>query len=233
MQEVSGGDDMPLLVYDLDTKAVAKLVLQMERRTEAAKAASRHDANPPTQCVGLLHRVSREHNAPLCLGERNQAPHGAPSLWVEASGRFVEEDYGRVSEQRDGERDTPLHAAAQFSNDAPSRERQLNRCRRRHRRFGPLVPRHPFDLAKDAQRLVHGQQRPEGVKLRADAEALVDPVHLGAQVEATDECSTSRRRVEPGEHRDGRRLSSSVGPQQSKAFTLLDRETQVAHGYFA
>jgi hypothetical protein len=143
---------------------------QLLRAAQAAQAAADHDAYARAERRHLLHAVRREHDGalPALRGHaRDYLPHEALCDGVHARARLVEEDDGRVADERDGHGQLALVAArqppGQLAREGPQVELvQLGVHDARELRGG-----HALDARVQLQVLARGQEVQESVELRA------------------------------------------------------------------
>jgi hypothetical protein len=86
------------------------------------------------------------------------------------------------------------------------------------------------DPGVEAQVLLDGQVLVQAEALGHVADALLDALGLGRDVEADDGAAATRRIQDPAEHPDRRGFSGSVGPEDAEDLAALHRERHVAHG---
>lgn len=76
--------------------------------------AAVHDGDARAQGVRLLHAVRcEEHGAPALALALDDAPDVAPRRWVNAGRGLVEDDHGRLTDERDADAEATAHATAE------------------------------------------------------------------------------------------------------------------------
>ncbi len=144
-------------------------------------------------------------------------PDRAPGLDVEPGRRLVEDDEPRVASEGKRDGDTPALAAGEAPELAADETRELKAVvdQARVERPGVVGP-------DQLEQLAHAKRRRKRGLLRCHAERTAG----GRQPRVGPE-EPHRPAVGPaetGEHRDGRRLSSTVRPEQRHHFACAYRE---------
>mmetsp|Transcript_12369 Transcript_12369/g.43313 ORF Transcript_12369/g.43313 Transcript_12369/m.43313 type:complete len:351 (-) Transcript_12369:3-1055(-) len=219
------------VVADVDLETAAVLAFQVQCCAEALEAAQRHDRDALAQRLRLVHRVSRQHHAAPHARALDEAPHRPARLGVEPGRRLVEEEHARVADERHAEREPPLHAAAQRRGvgvGPPAVEADGVQRTLQHLRLA--LRRQPLDAGVEGEVLAHRHARVEHVELRAHADDLVHVGHARGDVEARDACAAARRREQPSEYRDRRRLAGAVRAQQAQHLVVPHAQAEVVEG---
>ena len=129
------------------------LAAQLLGRLGGQDRAVPHEQEP-VAVVGLVHHVARDEQAGAAVGEvAESGPQIAPQHGVEADGRFVEHQHGRVVQKRRCER-YPRPLPAGEPADDPARE--VSQADRRDHGVHPLR-RCPEHAGEVAQVLLHRQ----------------------------------------------------------------------------
>jgi hypothetical protein len=156
-------------------------------------------------------------------------PYVAATAWIEAGGRFVEEQNLRRGDQAGGEIEAPSHAA-----------------RVRLRR--PVAGLGQLEMVKQiARALLRGfrrdlQQPPDHQQVLEAGQVLVDrgvltgqpdhrphPIGVLHDVESADRCVAGIRSQQGGEHADDRRLARAIRPEEAEHRPRLHGQVDTVH----
>mmetsp|Transcript_51418 Transcript_51418/g.159470 ORF Transcript_51418/g.159470 Transcript_51418/m.159470 type:complete len:711 (+) Transcript_51418:226-2358(+) len=210
------------------------LQLQVNRGAEAPEAPEHLDADAVAHGLRLLHRVGRDDDR-LGLGAHldglPQQPLGA---CINGGRGLVQEEHTAGPDERNGQRQLPLHAAAVLAGGLvrigsfepePVEERADGAVQG--------VLRYALDPAIEAQVLATRDAVPQRVDLRADAKELVcrsQALRPRDVVAADDEPARTCRPHLAREGCEGRRLARAVRPQEPEALAAAHAQADAAHG---
>jgi len=151
-------------------------------------------------------------------------PQADPALRVEPGRGLVEEEDGRVVEQR-ARHHQALGKAAGKGRDGrrgafgePKLDEQV--VGRGSRGAGS----HPEEAAVEVEVLPDGQRAVERVRLRNDADQLLGHGRVANDVDTAHERSARGRDDARREHAGRGGLAGAVGPQEAEDLTLVDRQ---------
>jgi hypothetical protein len=211
------GDLRQRLLLDADDEQLgaAHLALEAARVAAGDDRAVVDDDDLVGEPVGLLEVLRRQQQCGAAVDEQvEHAPQLVACAWVEAGGRLVEEEHGRVGHERRGEVEPAAHAARVLLGEAVAgvAERELLE-QLVGAALGRLAPE-VVQLADHHEVLAAGEQAVDGRVLRGEADAAADLLGLGHDVVARDPRAALVGRAERGEDADGGRLAGSVRAEQ-------------------
>ena len=185
------------------------------------------DRDPVGKTFGFAEVLGGEQHCGSGLGERPDGlPHIQPCLWVEPSGRLVEEDDRRIPDQ--------THRDVEAATHAP-------RVGRRPAFAGVGESETVELLVGDPARMIEVAQLGDQHEVLAPGENLVDRCELAGEADRFAHVGALRGHVEPvdqgtpgvslkqrGEDLDDRGFAGSVGAEQSHDAAPLDVEVDAA-----
>mmetsp|Transcript_8492 Transcript_8492/g.17583 ORF Transcript_8492/g.17583 Transcript_8492/m.17583 type:complete len:469 (-) Transcript_8492:2286-3692(-) len=231
-----------VLGLDVEVEGVAlrEAVLDVLQRAQHAELPADHDADAVAQRLALLHRVRRQHHAPVGHGGGDDVPHEAARLRVHAGGGLVEQHHGGVPDERNAHAQLALVAAAVAPGLPVGVPRQVHPLQQRRHHLLNVLMGHAADGGVEAEVLARGHVGLDAVELRAVAnqpprlvQLLHDAVHGGAPGgvrPALHGGVAGGGRVLPGEHAEGAGLAGAIDAQQPEALPAAHREGQRLDG---
>ena len=130
----------------------------------------------------------------------------------------------RPVDERQGEVETPLHAAGVALHLAVGRLAQPDARQELVRALAALVAREPLQRRLQANVVAAGQERVERGLLERGADHGAHPRALLDDVVAADARGAGRRRQQRRQHQDGRRLACAVGAEEAVDLAGVDVE---------
>ena len=190
------------------------------------------DTDPVAEAVRLLHVVRREdegrpHLPPQAL---DVVPDVLPGLRVEAEGRLVQEDDGRVMQEPARDLESTLHPSGEGLDDGILPVLQVHE---RQEFLDPLPPdrlRHPVKTCVQLEVLSGGERRVNRGLLEHDPTGGSDLGRLSGHIETIDGRPPLGDRPDCDEHRNRRRLPRAVRPEKSEDLPLADLKIDVVDG---
>ena len=158
-----------------------------------------------------------EDRAPAlgCGGDLGElVPDGAAGLRVEADGGLVEDQDGRIVDQRARDLEAPLHAAGERADDRVAHAGEADPRELLLGSVAALAARDAEDGAVEVEVLAGSQPVVERRILEDDAARATDGEGVGLHVVAIDEGATGARGEERREDLDGGALAGAVGAEQ-------------------
>ena len=148
---------------------------------------------------------------------------------VERRRRLVEQDELRVAEQRDAEPESLLHALREAADRVVRAVREVRRARRRlGRGLATRAGRQARQLGVEVEDLAG----PQPGLVAEELGEVADPPPDGAVAErrAEDRPGPRRRRGQPEQQLDGRRLARAVGPEEADELAAADGQVDAVEG---
>ena len=172
----------------------------------------------------LCEHVARDEHGPLPGGERAQeVAQPAHAFRVEPVCRLVEDQQLGVAEQRGGEPEPLAHAERVPLDAAASRRVELDQPQHL---LDPRVAADPTARAERAQVVAARAARVEVGRLEHRADPQRGPLERRVGL-AEDERAAARRRREPEQHPQRRRLAGAVRAEEAGDRARLEREREI------
>mmetsp|Transcript_43933 Transcript_43933/g.127035 ORF Transcript_43933/g.127035 Transcript_43933/m.127035 type:complete len:333 (+) Transcript_43933:194-1192(+) len=218
---------------ELELVAGAVLVLDVERRTQAAELAFHLDGNAVTQCLCLFHGVGCQDHRLAPPAHLDDLPEVALGARVHGGRGLVQEEQVGVANQCDAQAQLALHAAAVRAGDlvhvrvleAEAVEEAGDGAVQR--RLGDAL-----DPTIKRQVLAARELIPQWVDLRAKTKGPVRRIAAcwdGHVVTADNEPARAWRGHLCCEGGEGRCLTRTVRSQEPKALATADAQADAAH----
>mmetsp|Transcript_24960 Transcript_24960/g.80400 ORF Transcript_24960/g.80400 Transcript_24960/m.80400 type:complete len:280 (-) Transcript_24960:1526-2365(-) len=202
--------------------------LEMLLRAQAPNLAMGHDGDPRAQKLGLVHHVRAEHERRSMSCAIQNGPNLPSRRRVEPGGGFIQKAYAFFAQpnQRDGDRQAPLHSTAQRASFSASDVEQTDLLQHCSNVLRLAVRRHALEPGVEQKMLLHGQTLPQHVVLRAVPRQQVRAIRLSPHVVARDpglsRCGTRHTR----DARERGRLARSILTQNALHRMRSDHERQ-------
>lgn len=155
---------------DLDDRSLAQPERKRGLRPLCDDRAAIDDRHARGHARGLVHVVRGEDDRFVGGHPLDVVAHQHPGLGVEPSLGLVEEEDGRIVDQRQRQVEPALHAARQLARLNGGLLRELQVVEESVRAPERLAARYPVEGADEHELLAAGQQLPDDDRLRADAE---------------------------------------------------------------
>ena len=154
------------------------------------------------------------------------AAHGLAQLHVEAAQRLVEEKAGRIADDGAADRDTLLLALGELAGQAVEDVAELQGVADPLHPLGELGRRQAIGMQRIGEVLRHRLGGIEGIELEDHGDVAVAGLEV-VDPPAGDQHVAAGRRLEPGDHPQGRGLAAARGAEQADDLAGPDREVHV------
>src|ERR1019366_943229 len=203
--------------------------LQSGGRVEREKAPLVENADAGSG-LGLLEKVCREENRSARSGKRGEYVHEvAPGARVEARRGLVEEEHGRLVEERLDDLNAPREAAGQSLDEIVCPILEAERLEKLADARGERAPGKGIQRTLKHEVLHDGEFLVEARRLEYDAEA---PAHLATRrgTEPVDGEAPPARRQQGRENPEQRRLAAAIRAEEREGLAARHGERDVRKG---
>jgi hypothetical protein len=204
--------------------------LQLVGRAGGDDAAAK-DESDAVAILRLVHEV-RGHDDGHAAPDHgvDVLPEPPPGQRVDARGRLVEEQHGRVVHHGAGERQALLEAQRQVARSAVEMRRELEAGDGAGEHPLPLRAREAIDAAEEVEVLADAQIAIEREFLRHVADPAPRRRSGAVEVEAFDEGGAGRRPHQAAHHLEGGGLAGAVGTEQAEHLAAPHGKRNVGDG---
>jgi hypothetical protein len=215
----------------LQRAARHQLVLQVLERADRGQVALVDDADAPAQALGHVEQMGREEDR-LALGgaHANAVLHVTRGARVEPVGRLIENEYGRIVDQRAGESKLLLHAGRVVHGEFLGRVAERQLLEQRAGALLRLAARLAVHLAHEGEDFAAAQVIVKSRIVGQVADPLLHLQAVGLAVEPVDGDASVARHQDAHHHADRGGLAGAVGAEEAEHLSLVDRERKVPHG---
>ena len=181
------------------------------------------------KAIGLVEVLrGQQHGRPLRHQLLDHVPQREPAAGVKARGGLVEEQDGRLGDERRGEVEPAPHPAGVGLDGTARRVDQVEALEQRLAARPCLAARHAVEPADHRQVLEPRQVLVDGRVLAGESDLLAQLGRVADHVEAGDGSRSAVRLEQRGENPHERRLAGAVGAEQPEHGPARDVEIDVA-----
>mmetsp|Transcript_71128 Transcript_71128/g.166512 ORF Transcript_71128/g.166512 Transcript_71128/m.166512 type:complete len:357 (-) Transcript_71128:1201-2271(-) len=210
------------------------LSLDVQRRAQASKLTTDLDRDAIAERLCLLHGVGRQDHSLVARAHADHLPEVPLGTGVHGCTRLVQEEQRRSADQGDGQAQFALHSATVLHGlsvgilsvePQPVKEIVHSRIQ--------LGLRDALDSTKEQQVFSAGQELPERINLRANAQDLVCLFQAMSRRDVvTEDLDLARcwRSHFASQDSQGGRFASTIGPEQPEALAVANTETDAPYG---
>ncbi len=204
-------------------EAGRRLVVERVRRADLLQPAVVHDGDPVGHHQRLLLVVGDvdDRHPQLVVQRLDLQLEPFPQLLVERAERLVHQQHPRVEDEGPGERDPLLLAAGELAGETALVAGQADQLQHLPGPLPDLRLRHFPQVQREADVLADRHVREEGVVLEDHADVAPPRRHRRHRV-VVDPDLAGGRRLEAGQHHQGRRLARAGRPEQGHELPRRD-----------